>query len=108
MEAKTVKQTVVRKSTIHGKGLFAARDFAAGDMVEPIEGEIVLRDSTSKYAIALPGRRTLILAGKTKFVNHSSKPNVSFNIRRKTPCIMALRDIVAGEELTSAYDSVFG
>jgi SET domain-containing protein len=99
------KRSVVRPSAIHGKGLFACQSFKKGDIVEEIEGEIVLRESTSKYACKLSGRRSLILTNKTKYVNHSHEPNVVLNPKRG---LIALRDIENGEELLSAYQSVFG
>ena len=103
-----MKKTVVRPSPIHGKGLFATVDLKKGEFAHPIEGEIVLRDSESKYAIRLPQRRTLILAGKCRFVNsgYGDEPNVVLDIKRGH--IIALRDIAAGEELLAKYESVFG
>jgi SET domain-containing protein len=99
-----MRNSVVKPSTVHGKGLFALRDFAAGDRVELVEGEIVLRQSESKYAIALSGRRSLLLTNKVKYVNHSSEPNVRIDPRRG---LIAVRAIAAGEELLAAYASVF-
>jgi SET domain-containing protein len=99
-----MKDTVVRDSTIHGKGLFANRAFHKGERVEVVVGEIVLRESTSKYALRLSGRRSLILTNKTKYVNHSRDPNVRIDPKRG---LIALRDIEAGEELLSRYESVF-
>lgn len=101
-----MKNTQVKASTIHGKGLFAVRKFVAGEAIEDIEGEIVLRESSSKYAIQLSGRRTLLLTNKSKYVNQSQEPNCVLNLRKCK--IVALRDIAAGEELTAAYKSVFG
>lgn len=103
-----MKKTAVRSSTIHGKGLFATSDLRKGELVHPIEGEIVLRDSKSKFAIRLPQRRTLILSGKCRFVNSGfgEDPNVVFDIKREH--IIAIRDITAGEELLASYESVLG
>ena len=103
-----MKKTVVRPSPIHGKGLFATVDLKKGEQVHPIEGEIVVRDSESKYAIRLPQRRTLILSGKCRFVNSGfgDQPNVLLDIKREQ--IVAIRDISAGEELLARYESVFG
>lgn len=103
-----MKKTVVRLSPIHGKGLFATVDLKKGELVHPIEGEIVLRDSESKYAIRLPQRRTLILAGKCRFVNsaYGDQVNVVLDIKREH--IVAIKDIAAGEELLAKYESVFG
>ena len=103
-----MKKTVVRPSPIHGKGLFAIVDLKKGELVHPIEGEIVLRGSDSKYAIRLPQRRTLILSGKCRFVNsaYGDQVNVVLDIKREH--IVAIKDIAAGEELLAKYESVFG
>lgn len=96
--------TRVSKSPIHGKGLFARRDFDTGVVVETIKGEIVLRESTSRFAIPLPNRQTLILHNKTKYVNSSRNPNVVFDLDKG---LLAIQSIQAGDELTSKYQSVF-
>lgn len=100
-----MRNTAIRPSPIDGRGLFAVRAFKAGETVEVVEYEIVLRESQSKYAIPLKDHRSAILLNKTKFVNHSREPNVVF--RLKEGRLVAVRDIAAGEELTSAYGSVF-
>src|SRR4051794_32745014 len=100
-----MKNTVVKNSQRHGRGLFALRNISAGECIEPIQGDIVLRESSSKYAMSLTGRRSLILTNKTKFVNFSRPSNSSFNLRKQA--LVATRDIVAGEEITAEYDSVF-
>jgi len=101
-----MKSTVVRPSPIDGKGLFACRDFQKGEVVEPIEGEVVLRESESKFALPMSGRRSFILLNKVKYVNSSNaNPNVSFNLKKLQ--LVAIRDIQCGEELVSVYGSVF-
>ena len=103
-----MKKTAVRPSPIHGKGLFATTDLREGELVHPIEGEIVLRVSKSKFAIRLPQRRTLILSGKCRFVNSGfgEETNVVFDMKREH--IISIRDIAAGEELLARYESVLG
>ena len=103
--AERKRRTVVRKSALHGRGLFAVGSFSAGEAVEDIEGEIVHRDSRGKYTIKLPGKRTLILTNKTKLINHASDPNVVFDAKKWK--VVAIRDIADGEELTSEYASFF-
>ena len=100
-----MKNSVVRPSTLHGKGLFACRDFKAGEGIEPIEGEIVLRESHSKYAVPLRGKRSLLLTNKTKHVNWSTDPNVVLDSKKWQ--VVAIKDIAAGDELTCEYHSIF-
>ncbi len=105
-DGTTVKNTVVRQSEVHGRGLFASRDFAPGEVVEAIEGEIVLGLRDSKYAIRLRGRRSLILTNKVKYINHGNPANVVISLRKQA--VIAIAPIHAGDELLSGYDSVFG
>jgi SET domain-containing protein len=107
---KNIKcNTVVKRSPINGTGLFAARYFHEGELVEVIGGYIqgeLERQSKSKYSIMVrQGKQTVVLTNKTKYISHSAQPNVKFNV--KLDGVYALRDIVAGEELTSRYHSLF-
>ena len=98
-----MKTTVVRKSDIHGKGLFAARDFAAGERVEDIEYEYLWSESRSKFALRYGGRWIMLL-GKCRMINSSNDPNVVIHLKRG---VVAVKDIRKGEELTSRYASIW-
>lgn len=102
-----MNNTRVSRSPLHGKGLFARRAFRTGETVECIEGNIVLRESNSKYAIALSGRRSLILTGKVKFVNAAwgIDANVVFNVRKGL--LIAIADIADGDELIARYAGIW-
>ena len=99
--------TVVRPSLLHGKGLFAVRDFRRGQVVETVDGEIVLRESNSRFAVAMSGRRSLILTNKAKWINHGTgdDANVVINLKRG---VVATKDIKAGDELLARYQGIFG
>jgi SET domain-containing protein len=103
-----MKNTVVKPSPIDGKGLFALRNFAEGEIVEPIEGRIVFGTSQNKYALPIPsrhrGKQSIILTNKVRYVNGSGSPNVRFDLKKRG--LVALRAIAAGEELTSKYGFV--
>lgn len=104
------RNTIVKQSLIQGKGLFAARDFLAGEMVEVmigyIQGELET-PSKSKYSIMLRGgKRILVLTNKSRHINRSAHPNVRLSLTKD--CVLALRAIQSGEELTCRYDSLFG
>jgi len=105
-----MKATAVRQSPLDGKGLFALRSFRSGEVVEQLDGEIVWRQSRSKYAIAIDHGRSLLLGGKCRFVNaahglQGNSANVRFSIKRGA--LIATRDIKAGEELLAEYtDSI--
>ncbi len=101
-----MSDVVVRKSGIHGKGVFAARDFRKGEVVlkwdtsnELTEKELrTLPEKKKKYVICLDGRYVLMKPPET-YVNHSCDNNVI----AKSHCDVAIRDIRKGEEITSDY-----
>ena len=100
-----MRTTIIKPSPLHGKGLFALKDFSIGELVEVIDGEIILAKSRSKYSMRMSKGRSLILTNKTKFINHSLTPNVEFNINKAA--VYAIAAIAAGEELTCEYESPF-
>jgi SET domain-containing protein len=97
---------VVRESRIEGKGVFAIRDFKKGETVikwdisrqiTPAEAE--LASAEDKRYLAYRGGKIIVQQVPAKYVNHCCDPNtyvVDF-------CDVALRDINAGEEITSDY-----
>ena len=74
----------LKNSKIHGKGLFATKDFKVGELICP--GRI-------------NGQRTL--AGR--FINHSFDSNVVPSLVKEDIDAIAKRDIYAGEELLVDY-----
>ena len=92
---KTLK---VAKSSVHGKGLFATVDIPKNTVL----GYCKTRPTKD------PGLHTLWLAGgdlvdvtcKLKYINHHSKPNVSYY---DDLSVVSLRKIKAGDELFHHY-----
>lgn len=74
----------VRESTIHGSGLFATKNFSAGDNICPG---------------VLEGKRSL--AGR--YSNHHHAPNCVFQYDGCVLVLTAVQDITAGNELTTNY-----
>jgi quercetin dioxygenase-like cupin family protein len=74
----------VKESEIHGQGLFATKDFMQGEVIC-----LALRDN----------KRTL--AGR--YSNHSPIPNANFARHGESLVLIALREINAGDELTTDY-----
>ena len=89
-------------SSIHGKGVFAGRDFVEGDLIGVFEGEetgedgehvLWIDDEESGRIYGLRGTNDL------RFVNHSSRPNAEFDGER----LIALSAIHTDEEITFHY-----
>jgi SET domain-containing protein len=90
----------VRKSAIHGRGLFAAEDIARGTRIGRYEGPRTRRNGA--YVLWVEdGDELYGVNGKNhlRFVNHSSKPNAFFDGEE----LYARKRIRAGEEITFHY-----
>jgi hypothetical protein len=107
----------VRRSPIHGTGVFAARRIPKGTRVIEYLGERVShaeadrryedKDSSDNHTFLFTvDTRTVIDAGvggnAARFINHSCDPNCESVIEKGRVFIDAVRDIPAGDEL--AYD----
>jgi len=107
----------VRRSRIHGTGVFALRPIHKGKRVVEYTGERVShKEADSRYAekdvednhtfLFIVDGRTVIDAGvegnDARFINHSCAPNCETAIESRRVFIYALRNIEPGEEL--AYD----
>jgi len=114
---KQVAMLLVRRSEIHGAGVFAARRIRKGTRVIEYTGERVShREADNRYAerderdnhtfLFIVDNHTVIDAGvdgnDARFINHSCAPNCETAIEDRRVFIYALRDIEPGEEL--AYD----
>jgi uncharacterized protein len=112
------RRTQVRKSSIHGKGVYAMRPIKAGDTVLEYKGKII----TWRKAQALhphdpsqPNHTFYfhlddghVIDGKqngnsTRWINHSCEPNLEAEQDGKRIFFKALRDIDVGEELVFDY-----
>jgi len=111
-------KTRAQASLIQGVGLFAAEPIAKGTVVwrfEPGIDLVVPEDRVARlpeaaqaffkrYAFPCPFFPGGLLLGfdNTRFVNHSADPNLD----NSGPDTVALRDIAAGEELTTDYEEL--
>ena len=101
-----MNDVIVKRSEIHGKGVFAARDFRKGEIV--IRWDISHRISKKQYErlsrkdkgyVAHIGRIYILQQSPAKYVNHSCNHNTYV---RKS-CDVAKRNIKKGEEITANY-----
>ncbi len=97
----------VRASRICGRGLFACRDFKAGEVVLrwdvshriSAEAADALSEEEKKYTHPYKDGSVILMQPPATFINHSCDNNTEV----RDYCDVAIRDIVAGEEITSNY-----
>src|SRR5882757_7195636 len=108
----------VRRSGVHGLGVFAAKSIAKGTRIIEYVGERVSHDEAdrryeekevndSHTFLFIVDSKTVIDAGTdgndARFFNHSCDPNCESTVEKKRVYIEAIRDIEAGAELTYDY-----
>ena len=93
----------ISNSRIHGKGIFANKDFNKGEIV--LRWDSYSRKISDQEYYKLPeGQKSMVLSGRLytsalQFMNHSCEPNVKSIEGYDT----AVRDIEEGEEITCDY-----
>jgi len=106
---RSIDDVEVREPGIQGRGLYALREFNAGEVVLrwdlshtiPNEQVALLTEAERRYTHPLDEKRTLIVQPPERFVNHSCRNNTEV----RDFCDVALRRIEVGEEITSDYGS---
>lgn len=112
----------VRRSSIHGNGVFATRKIAAGERIAEYKGERISWDEANRRAeqAAGPVNHTFFFSlndgrvidgGKrgndSRFINHACEPNCHALEEDGRVFIYAVRDIAPGEELNYNYALVY-
>ncbi len=100
----------VVKSSIHGYGVFATRDYRAGDEIAEVEG-VSLRPEqieNDEYCLWINDNMYLDMVDQTRWINHSCEPNAEIDGEeepdgRVWATVIACRDIKAGEEVVYDY-----
>ena len=110
-----------RRSGVHGRGVFALRDIAAGETIIEYVGEVITwaqaqrrhphdpNDPHHTFFFHLDDRHVIdALHGgnSSRWINHSCDPNCQADERDGRIFIQALRAIRAGEELSYDYGLV--
>jgi len=97
---------LVKKSSRHGYGVFAEKQFRKGELIE--ECYIILSkggdDVLEDYYFDAKGKYALF-TGFGSIYNHSDDPNADYVIsnKQKLATIKAARTIRKGEEITISY-----
>jgi hypothetical protein len=116
--APSGKRIQVRRSGVHGKGVFALQDLAEGETLIEYVGEVISWDEAQDrhphdpndpnhtfYFHVNEDRVIDALFGgnSSRWINHSCKPNCEADEENDRIFIKALRNIKAGEELNYDY-----
>lgn len=112
-------KTCVRQSPLHGLGLFAEEDIPAGTILwrfEPLLDRLIreaeldtLPEEVARfidiYSEHFPDLGVLVLSGDNdRYTNHSDSPNTEVILPNGPEArVRAVRDILAGEEITCDY-----
>lgn len=100
------KKLVVKKSTVHGYGVFAQEAIAPGEMIEecvviPIEIKTI-----DLIDYIFEGNSTAVLPlGFGPIYNHQLSPNASYSYQKETNRMIfrAIKPITEGEEIFISY-----
>jgi hypothetical protein len=90
----------VKKSPLHGKGLFAQDFIPEGAILGTIRG--IRTSKNGMYTLWVTEDRPIRMLCKFKYINHSDDPNV---VLYDTMEVCALRDIFPGDEILHDYES---
>ena len=88
----------VKKSKIHGLGLFSTKRIKKNQVIGRCE--VIKTKKPNAYTLWI-GEKKLEVVCNLKYINHAKKPNV---IYYDDLTVVALRDIKPGEELTHKYE----
>lgn len=80
------------------RGVFATVDISAGEVVHALQGPV--SDTPTRHSIRV-GERRHVIDVLGQFVNHSFSPSVVVRDSQ----LIALRDLVSGDEITFDYNT---
>lgn len=121
-QATPGRRLQIRRSGVHGKGVYALRDMAAGERLIEYTGEVITWDEALRRHPHDPAQPTHTFyfhidpdhvidakygGNASRWINHSCAPNCEAEQTEDARVfIRALRDIAAGEELFYDYGLV--
>lgn len=104
----TIDDAVYVAPGMAGRGIFAARDFARGDIVLHFDGQVFTGDELDRlgyvpgYPLQIDLDRFMLLDEPYVFCNHSCDPNTGLTAELQ---LRAVRDIKRGDELSFDYST---
>ena len=116
-----VRRIQVRRSGVHGKGVFAVRDIAQGETLIEYVGEIIDWEQAKErhphdprnpqHTFYFQVSETHVIDARvggnsSRWINHACSPNCEADEQDGHVFIRTLRDVRAGEELSYDYGLV--
>ena len=117
----TPRRIQVRRSGVHGKGVYAVVDLKAGETLIEYVGEVISWDEALRrhphdpsdpnhtFYFHIDEQHVIdakVGGNSSRWINHSCKPNCEASQEGGRVFIKALRDIAAGDELFYDYGLV--
>jgi len=99
----------VRDSKVQGTGVFVLKEYKPGELVLMIDDshavtdESVLTTEQHEFDLDYVDDKIILMQAPEKFINHSCDPNVYVRTLGGVRHVLAMRDIVSGEEITYDY-----
>ncbi|MEK6910182.1 MAG: SET domain-containing protein-lysine N-methyltransferase [Nanoarchaeota archaeon] len=96
---------IVNNSTIHGKGVFANKDFKKGEVVIKYNLKKLTKEQfdnlseEEKHFTSIKGDKIYLFPSPERYVNHSCEPNTN----PSSDGDIAIKNIKSGEEITTDY-----
>ncbi len=119
LKRKTRRRIVVRRSSIHGKGVFATTFIPKGTRIIEYKGKRITDAAADKKYGYDEGTHTFLFllddkmvidgnynGNSARWINHGCAPNCEANEEDGRMFIDAVRDIKRGEELSYDYNLV--
>lgn len=105
-----MKNVVVKRSRISGKGVFSSKNFREGEVILEIDDSYVVSDSSRltkeqhEFELDyLADGKIVIMQAPERYMNHSCDPNSYVKTVNGIRKVFAMRDIQKGEEIVGDY-----
>ncbi len=99
----------LKKSVIHGRGVFANKDIHKGEVIEKIPYIEFSRENSfkeiEKYTFGLKNKNVCLMMSYSSMLNHSNDPNSTIEEcdNNEYLHLYSLKDIKKDEEITLSY-----
>lgn len=103
------ENVVVKTSDIHGKGVFANKDFENGDTILKIDDSHIITEESKlsgkerNWLDFLEHGKKILMKEPERYINHSCEPNTYVKTIQGIRNVIAMKGIHKGEEITYDY-----